>query len=424
MRARMGNFDPTMPPSLGRRIRFYLRELRRSAFMLLYSLPALVIWLSPYRFINVAVPSRIGHLALEVDWFLKRKALGYYGSIRPILMLRFDQVANKSMLEIWRPNFIHITWKSAQFLLRPLMYFKALRIDTMASVSGFREPALYPSVQDEWGDRAPIFVIPDDMARRGEDTLARMGLPLGAWFVCVHARDGVYSPRDEALHSFRNSSISNCEPAIDEIISRGGWAIRMGEKGSQPLRDRLGVINYPDTAYKSDWMDLFLCSRSRFFLGNTSGICMIPAIMGVPLALINMTPFGACLGLGANDLSIPKAVRGADGELLLFSEIFSSEASTFRYLSQFERGGYVTVENSPAQIRELVLEMLDQVEGGAERTIENENLQRRFRSLLTPLHLSYLSSSKIGSAYLREHEVLLPSEESVLASQARINGLS
>ena len=420
----MAKHDPTLPPTIRRRIRGGFRNFRRNIFKLVYAVPALLTWMSPFRFVNIAVPSRIGHLAIEVDWFLKRRALGHYGAIRPILMLRPERCGNAALLWIWAPHFIHITHPVVEFLLRPLMYFDGLRIDTGPCVSGFGEPALYPLVNEEWGDRPPLFRIPDEMAQRGEAALAALGVPTDAWFVCVHARDGIDSSGDEALHAFRNSNVALCEPAIDEIIARGGWCIRMGEKGAPPLRERPRVINYPDTPFKFDWMDLFLCARARCFLGNTSGICIVSMIAGVPSALTNMIPFGACLGLGPHDISIPKGLSRADGEPLTWSEIFSSEISEYRFLPQFERIGLIPIENTPDQIRALVLEMLGTLDGDFVRSQEVDELQLRFRMMLTPRHYVRHATSRLGAAFLREHEHLLPTvnagkangEESSLAN--------
>ena len=61
---RMAVFDPTRPPTLKRQIRAATRAVRRVLFMVVYALPALVVWLSPWRFVMIGVPGRIGHLAV------------------------------------------------------------------------------------------------------------------------------------------------------------------------------------------------------------------------------------------------------------------------------------------------------------------------------------------------------------------------
>ena len=220
-------------------------------------------------------------------------------------------------------------------------------------LEGLTQPAHLSTIAKQWEGRPPIFRLPPDLVQRGEQALRAMGVPEGAWFVCVHVRDGVYSPNDEVLHSYRNSSIENCELAVDAIVARGGWCIRMGENGTQPLRARKGVINYAASPFKSDWMDVFLGARNRFFLGNTSGLCLISTIAGVPAALANMTPFGGCYGMGPRDISIPKGLVRKDRSRLALSEIFGSEIANFRYQSQFERADLLVVENTGAQIRDL-----------------------------------------------------------------------
>jgi len=332
--------------------------------------------------------------------------MGHYGRIWPVLMLSPEKVANAAMLDIWSQHFIHIQSPVLEILLRPFTYFRRLQISTVESVAGRGEPALYPLVNGDWR-RPPIFKLPDHLIANGEEALRAMGLPLGRWHVCFHARDGVYSPGDEYLHVFRNASIENYELAADEIIARGGWCVRMGEAGSPSLRERAGVINYHRSEFKSDWMDLFLCTRARFFLGTASGLCNVSTIVDVPSALANMAPLGACLGFGADDLGIPTMIARKNGEVLSWAEIMGSDISLFRLNPQYERAGLETIENSPEEIRDLALEMLDWIEATLLRSPDDEMLQQRFRALMQPKHYCYATPSRIGSAFLRSHRSML-----------------
>jgi putative glycosyltransferase (TIGR04372 family) len=393
-------------PPLTRRI---TRAIRRSIMTALYALPALIVLrFTPYRFVAISEPGRIGHLAIEVDWLLKRKALGELSDIKPILLQRYSKAANPTLLRIWSQHITLISVPVLIAVLRPLMkYFPSLRFDLNEAVSQPHEAAKYLQTVKAWGDRPPIFQLPSELIAKGWDVLRALGMPPNAWFVCVHARDALYSPRDEHLHEFRNSHIANCLPAIDAIIDRGGWCVRMGEPGTPSLPSRPGLINYPETPYKSDWMDLFLASQARFFLGNTSGLYAIPTMVGIPCALANMAPYETCYGLTALDISIPKELRTAKGDMLKFTDIFSSDIANFRHAHQFKQAGLILEENRPDQILELVTEMLDRLDGVYQARPDEEALQDAFRSLLTPRHLTYGSRARIGSAFLREHADLL-----------------
>jgi putative glycosyltransferase (TIGR04372 family) len=375
---------------------------------ILYMLPALIFYLLGYRFFMVNAPYRIGHLAAEVDWLLKSRAMGEFRDIKPIILRKRNKSANATLLDLWGRKLPVISNPVLYLLLQPLIRFPALQIGSRDAVVALENAAHYPLILNKWGERAPIFEITDDLSKRGTDALLALGVPEGAWFVCVHARDGAFSPGDESWHSFRNSDISTYDLAIDEIIRRGGWCIRMGEPVAASLAPRPGLIDYPVSPFKSDWMDIFLCSRARFFLGNTSGLAIVSTIAGVPCALAHMAPYGASLGMHRRDLSIPKLLqRRETGEVLSFREIFSSEAANFRYGNKYNETGLTPIENTPEQVRDLAIEMLDTLEGTLRRTAKDEERQKAYRDLMTPRHYTYHAGSRIGRSFLAENEHLL-----------------
>jgi putative glycosyltransferase (TIGR04372 family) len=381
-------------------------QIWRSVQMAIWTLPALVMWFTPYRVGRPGMRA-IGQLAAEPDYFLKKRALGDYANIRPIFFNKRGYGLNAALLNVWAQH-IHVTTNRIAYdLLRPFEFFAFLRIDFVDVLLPVDRAAQYQTIATQWGDRPPIFRLPDEILAKGYRALREMGVPDGAWFVPVHSRDGIFAPTVEHVYDYRNCHISNYEAAVDAIIARGGWCIRMGERGTPPLAQRHGVINYPDTRFKSDWMDVFLCNQARFFLGNTSGLKMVSTISGVPCAAANMTPHDCAFGFLARDISIPKPLRLPDGTMPNFAEIFASEISRYHHSRQFQEAGITLLENSPEQIRDLAIEMLDVLDGKAHRTAQEEATQVAFRRLLTPRHHSCGTSSRIGTAFLREYAHLL-----------------
>jgi putative glycosyltransferase (TIGR04372 family) len=371
--------------------------------MFLYLPVALILKAMQWRFIFIH--NRIGHLALEVDWFLKRRALGEFRAIRPFLFLRYGgHAANPALLRVWGRYMPIVISPVLQVLAYPLTYFRMLLVHLHYADLG--EPADYPRLAGLWGDRPSFLVLPDDIRERGRRNLQALGLPPDAWFVCVHARDNLFSPTDAGYNVLRNCDIANYEQAVDAIVARGGWCFRMGEPNARDLRPRAGVVNYHSSSFKSDWMDVFLCANTLFFLGNTSGIYTVSTVAGRPCALANMIPHGACYGFGAQDISIVKYFRDRAGNVMRFDDIFRSDMSTFSY-SFADIEGLTVVENSPEEIRDLAVEMLDKLEGKIEYTKEDEDLQAAFRSLLDDRHYTYYATGRIGRNFLRQNRHLL-----------------
>lgn len=359
------------------------------------------------RFAIVSNPGRIGHVAAEVDCFLKERALGLIPDERPILLLDRGRVGNRALLDIYKRYFTVLDRRWQRRLFFQLAKTPALRLPLARPVAGFGECARYAQVLALWGDRPPVIALPEDIETRGRARLAEMGVPEGAWFVCLHVREGGYSPGDEVTHAHRNADINSYREAIQAITDRGGWVIRVGDATMRPLEGMEQVCDYALSDLKADWMDLWLCAHNRFFLGTSSGLAMLAAMFHKPSALANLIPYGASYGMAPNDISIPKTLVSRSGELLDLAEIFASGLSLLRYASVFEKRGVRILDNSPEEIRALVEEMMDRLEGRFETTEDDEDLQRRYRAFLGPADYSYGTQSRIGRDWLRSNRSLV-----------------
>jgi putative glycosyltransferase (TIGR04372 family) len=393
------------------RRRLRRRRVRRGLALLTfpaYWLAARLLRALGVRFLVNSTPDRIGHLIAEIDWFLKAGALGEIRAPRvPVWVIRRDRVANECILDYWSEHVRVLSSRRATRILAPLLAQRSVRVELGEAVIAVDETAKYPGTLARWGDRGPLLRLREEHRARGAAALRELGVPDRAWFVCVHAREGGYSPRDEYMHTYRNCEIDSYVPAMAAIVARGGWCLRMGDPTMKPLAPMPGVIDYALSDRKSDWMDVYLGASCRFFLGNTSGLCFVSTAFGVPSALAHLTPLAAAYPFGAFDVGIPKLVRSASGELARFPELLASPVSNYRFSEQYARGGLSLVDNTPEEIRELALELLDRIEGRAEYTDEDEARQAAFRSGFRAGHYTFGAGSRIGRDFLRRHAQLL-----------------
>jgi putative glycosyltransferase (TIGR04372 family) len=282
-----------------------------------------------------------------------------------------------------------------------------LKFDVTDFVATQTTAAKYYEVNSLWEKRLPLLSLSDSHRFRGREALRRLGMPDGAWFVCLHAREGGYAPEVENLHSYRNADINNYRLAINTIASQGGWVVRMGDPTMKPLQGVPNFIDYAHSSEKSDWMDVFLCAECRLFLGNTSGIFLMSTAFGVPSVLVNMVPFAA-QAYGPNDIYIPKLLRDKKtGRYLKFSEIFCSPIANFRYSELFFNAGLEVEENSPEDINDLVQEALLRMKSQWEPPLGDEERQKNYKKLFRPEHHGYKSRSPIGSAFIAKYEHLM-----------------
>ncbi|MCO5141922.1 MAG: TIGR04372 family glycosyltransferase [Oligoflexia bacterium] len=188
-----------------------------------------------------------------------------------------------------------------------------------------------------------------------EKALYELGLKKDDWFVCLHVREsGFYNdPIDK-----RNNHINNYFLAIEEIVNRGGWVIRMGDSSMTKL-PKLSerVIDYPFTKFKSPMMDFYLVNKCKFFLGQNSGILDMAYLFQKECVLANVTEWG---------IGYPRL----NDSLIICKHFFSK--SLKRYLSIHELlkldfnsqdlhefgGEFELLENTENEIKDVVAEFL------------------------------------------------------------------
>ena len=262
-------------------------------------------------------------------------------------------------------------------------------------------------IEAEWGSRSPIISLSASLIARGEVALRSLGIPNGAWFVCVHSREGGFLPEEEWAANFRNTDILTYVPAMKRIVERGGWCVRVGDPTMKPLPPIPGVIDYARSSAKSDWMDLFLCANCRFFLGNTSGLFGLAGIFGRPSALANNTPFSSLYSQFPQDISIPKLLQSADGRVFSFDEIFHNEISRYRLAPQFNSRELKHIDNTPEEITALAEEMMVRLDAGGVVPPDHP-LQAQLRAMLEPDHYCWHSKAQVGLAFIKAHRDLMP----------------
>jgi putative glycosyltransferase (TIGR04372 family) len=349
----------------------------------------------------------IGHLAADIDTFLKEQKLGLLPRRRRFITAPLRCVANHHLLMYWRDLVPVISDPRTAFVLELISRRWLMREDLSRYVSGYFGTQDIYRINRLWGERAPILRLSEVDKIWGNNELRRLGLKEGQWFVCIHAREGSYIPKNEVIQAHRNGNILNAIPAMREIVRRGGVCIRMGDPGMTPLPSIPGVLDYAHSSAKSDRLDIVLCARARFFLGDTSGLSLVSTVFGVPVAQANMIPMET-LGVRPCDLSMPKLLWSESlGRHLRFGEIMDSEIGGYFFTHQYQQAGIRPEANGPEEILDLVNEMLDRLDRCFVETPEDARLQALYFSLFKPGHYSYGSNARVCCGFLRRHRMLL-----------------
>ena len=364
-------------------------------------------FITPEYFTNWPWLGAIGHLALNIDIYIKMGILGWRPQYHTILLAPLEQVINPCLLNYWR-RYIHIiTDPSVIDRLLPLaktmrcleytLYHIKLASRQMVDL-GYA----FSTVQKQWQTQSkpPLLVRSPSDCERGWNCLQDLGVPKNAWFVCLHVREDGF--RREGMTTHRSADINTYSAAIESIVARGGWVIRMGDPTMKPLLPMKQAIDYAHTDAKSDWMDVFLCTSCRFFLGSASGLACVPLVFGVPSAITNTWPISG-RPQSNQDVFIPKlAWSEVENRYLTFEEALAPRFFFNLNSKLLYSWGIKVVDNTPEEINELVLEMLARLEGRVQYTEKDEALQQQFNSVPTP-YGPYPANSRIGRSFLQKY---------------------
>lgn len=381
-------------------------RLRQELGWLLFLPFAVLMHVLGYRRVTVRV-EHIGHLATEVDTFLKAQQLNLLPKKRYFILAPPHKVSNPHLLNYWRPHIRVVENPVFCFLLEMVTrHYFARSNSSLHAVSFFGTQEIY-RINQLWGNRPPVLALNAADKNWAEQALIELGIPKHTWFVCMHVREGGFLPHNESIQAHRNASIDNAMLAMEEIVRRGGVVIRMGDPTMKKLSSFPGIIDYAHHPLKSDRMDVVLCAKAKFFFGCTSGLAFLSAIFGVPVAHANMIPMET-LGIRPGDISIPKLLwSNQHNRYLTFKEVMASDIGGYFFTHQYTQAGIRADENTPQELCDLAQEMLDRLENKWTIAPSDTHLHAQFMTLFRPGHYSYGAASAAGILFLRQHQDLL-----------------
>ncbi|MCP4213852.1 MAG: TIGR04372 family glycosyltransferase, partial [bacterium] len=367
--------------------------------------------LKPLKKIKIAQirTDRIGHLAANNDAFLRKKYLEADKTLVLGFVSQIDSrmfIANHQLFKMLKRKMFIVKSSFWYHVVCDSRLFKSeFYIDLVSSLKG--------TVECHQFDNAPVNLEwTKSEEEKGRKHLKEMGID--SWFVCFHSRDGAYLKKayghnDLSYHDYRDCDIDNYLPAMEAITKLGGYAVRMGSVVAKPLENHGNprIIDYA-TRFRSDFMDIYLSAKCKFFVGNTAGLMLVPVVFNVPLVSANYIP-AAFSGISKREILLPKKIRKhEENRYLGFPEIFSTGVCRYLFGKQYKDDGLIPIENSGEEIEGAVMEMNERLDGKWKDTKEDLALQNRYREIFKENSQYYYDyTSRIGSAYLSKNRDLL-----------------
>lgn len=394
-----------------------LRNLHKLPLYALVILPVLAMRLiRPWLLVRLGPLSctRIGHFASNTELYLCERDAGINVPDRRHVDLFYlsKPICNQQLATMW--NRVLRIWPA--WILVPIC-----RVNRLIAGSAIHE--IGNNTQHDRDvhnllDRFPShlkFTAKEEV--RGEAELRAMGIPPSTPFVCLSVRDSAYldahQPGDWRYHDYRDNDVQNCVLAAEELANRGYFVVRMGaivREAMQTTHPR--VIDYAANGMRTDFMDIYLGAKCEFCISVGSGFDAVPRVFRRPVVFANVVPLGYMNTYQTQFLGISKHIvsKARNSELTL-AEIFAHGVG-FSYLtSDYVSKGVELVENSPEEIRDVVIEMAERLNDAWRSHEEDEALQKRFWDIFPtdavdaerrhPLHGEI--RSRFGAAFLRNN---------------------
>jgi putative glycosyltransferase (TIGR04372 family) len=319
----------------------------------------------------------IGHLG-RLDHHVKGEILGMVERRTNVLLGALEEFSNPAYVRYWGKYFSLLTEPRTISLLGPISYRLQQPQAPWRTTDGRKRQyeAFAREVQVRWEaeGRAPLLELSADHRTRGYQLLRELGVPEGTWFVGLHVRD------DGDVRSLRNADIRSYGLAIEAIAERGGWVLRMGNPGMPPLPRFPNAVDYAHSPKREDWMDVFLWAEGRFLIGTVSGPQTIPPTFGKPVVITNCGPIPTVTG-GKDDILLPKQYHFDEDERYLTLDERLFKCAHQQSISDLAMMGIRIIDNSPEELGDAAIEMMDRLEGRHGDTEQERAMQARFAEL-------------------------------------------
>ena len=169
------------------------------------------------------------------------------------------------------------------------------------------------------------------------------------------------------------------------------------------------VIDYAHSPIRSEMMDIFCAAKCRFFLGTSSGMFTVASVFGVPVVMTNGMPAHMIYDLSGQDLYLFKNCWSlSEDKQLNTRSLFSPPVMTASSQYRYGALGLRVEDNTPEEINEVVIEMLERLDHGPEYSEQDERLQQQFRALARECIAPYANQDvgpyvRIGKDFLSRH---------------------
>ena len=268
-----------------------------------------------------------------------------------------------------------------------------------------------------WPKSLPTLSFTDAEKHKGSELQQRLLSDAAKPFVCIALPEkSYYELKIEKEHLVSKStdlysnfpsweSYSSC---INSLSDLGLDVIRMGQSVDSAIDpSSCKIINYASTT-RSEFGDVWLLGNCKFVIaGGGTGIYWLASSFDKPVLITDSYDLFNT-SFGQHDLKIPQlAWSRSEKNFKLFSWLIKQGQGWAQNRSLIH-GDIEIIKNTAEEIKEVVLEMNQRLDGTWIETDEDVELQNRFKKLRENVPKWQVQEGvRIGAAFLRRYQHLL-----------------
>lgn len=399
-------------------------ETAKNIISLIIFLPILIIFffLRIFCKINIVeIETRaIGHYSYPIEIFICEIKNNIHEK-KLYFAFRNKVIANNFLYEKVKKNFIIFP----RFILQPIFKFynhvyiypligKYYLSDFRHWTRNFRSstPSQEIDIHGVLEKTPPLINFSEIEKKKGFSKLQKINIHKNDKFICIHPRTPDYYLKNKIInklnYQLRDSRKFNFDKTSNYLNEKKVKCVLLGEFRRNFTINK-NIIYYNNSDIKSDFLDIFLLSRCKYLIGDSSGMSMAPMIFRKKSLYINVSELHTMYTLDSiykPIIILKKFISLKTGEHIPYPLVLEKNLSKISHINKLNDLGYDVVENSEEEVFEAVKEM-DYFIDKNEYLNFDISLEKKFNELLLKANGQILHKSKISNYFLKKNSFLL-----------------
>ncbi len=388
----------------------------------LYLPIAVLLYLFKYKLMYNFRFTGFGHLGIEPYYVYYNPK---YKNYKKIILVDSSITANNYLLNLWKQKYTVISNPYVFHLLWPLFNYKFLRINAslnrVQTIDRFftitknlklednndayfnRIPTSISNVLKYKNKEVPtLFISKKDITKAKHLVLEHLGIKENDKFIILHLRDDLNYDLNRCMKNEHDYL-----PSLQYLHKNNIKIVKLGRNKtmSAPLTEY--VINYPASSIKSEFIDIYLMSKSLFYMGASSGPLTVVPLFNTPIFVVNSPALTVC-PFNEGDMYLPMLVK-KDSKIVSIKDYLSNNLTWLyndnikKTIEDFDK--YHFMQNSPDLILDGVIEMLNihYFKKNQSNNDDDERLQERWKNSFPKLSYNAVSKAKIVNSFLKKY---------------------